>query len=101
MYVFIQLMIKFRHLKRQTARIIWNKFENWLKKRVEGVPAAGERERKSELSLFIPNNCVAAPIKRVLEEFFEGLDDNEKSEVQKLSVKERSGRSLGLSLFVV
>ena len=98
MYLFIQLMVNFRHLTRQTARKIWRKFLNWLTKQCGALVASELVPCQPNVSFYLPNNCILDPIKRVVREFVQSLEEKDRL---KVSVKERAGRAMGRSLFVV
>ena len=91
-------MVNFRHLTRHTARKIWQKFLNWLTKQCGALMASELVPYQPYVSFYLPNNCVLDPIKRVVREFVESLEEKDRL---KVSVRERAGRALGRSLFVV
>jgi hypothetical protein len=101
MYIFMQLMINFRHLKRRVARLIWCKFMTWLSRQCTRLPAVERPWGLNYLALYLPNNCERDPIKRIFSAFLGSLEENDQLYLPKLRVTERAGRSLGLSFCVV
>ena len=93
MYIFIQLMIRFRNLKPRTARSIWTKFLNWLRRQ------GRKSEVRDSLPLLVANNVFTQPFKRALDLFANSLSHSDQLKLGNLSVREQSGRALGQALF--
>ena len=97
MYIFIKLMGKLRALKPHTARFIWRKFLNWLRRPPNET--APPLTYSGTLSLYLPNNTYHNPFQRAITNFLYSLSESDKVYLGKLRVIERSGRSIGASLF--
>jgi hypothetical protein len=101
MYIFIQLMVKIRHLTCPTARKIWKNFIIWLTKQCQ--PTLGQAksyENQRPLTLLVHNNSFSNPFKRIIGQFCDTLAISDQEKLQKILIKERAGLALGRSLFL-
>jgi hypothetical protein len=95
MYVFVQLMIKLRSLQQRTARSIWTRFIDWLRR--QDAPA--KQRANGFVALAVANNVFQQPFRRAVISFSNSLSHQDQQRVQGLGIRETSGRSIGSLLF--
>ncbi len=65
MYVFVQLMIKLRSLQQRTARSIWTRFIDWLRR--QDAPA--KQRANGFVAMAVANNVFQQPFRRAVNSF--------------------------------
>ena len=105
MWQFVQLMKELRWLPKRTARQIWNKFEQWLKreqvKKVVVEDRAAVETRLRPATLWLTNNVYTRPMCKTIAAFKKLLSASDQLKVYDTRVCSLTAKSIGAQCFAV